>query len=114
MQGSKSEPRVCGNMWEQYTVLAVDNFCHILTDNCETVVKSFALDSCPSNLGWSPEGDFLFVVTEGGCMSVIYIPDKLLITTLTLPNINISNQPVHITVRKEEVLVLTANGSLLR
>ncbi len=101
-------------MWEQYTVLAVDNYCHILTDNCQTIVKSFSLDSCPSFLGWSSEGNFLFIVTEGGFMSVIYVPASLVIATMPLPNFSAPNHPVYITVRKDEVLVLCSNGMLLR
>lgn len=101
-------------MWEQYTVLAVDNYCHILTDNCQTVLKSFALDSCPTCLGWSLDGNFLFLVTEGGYMTVIYVPDSLLIATLPMPNFSIPNQPVYITVGKDEVLVLSSSGVLIR
>lgn len=114
IQGTKSEPRVCGSMWEQYIVIAVDSYCHILTDNCQTILKSFALDSCPSCLGWSSDGNFLFVVTEGGFMTVIYIPDSFLLTTMPLPNFTVPNQPVYITVRKDAVLLLSSNGVLLR
>ncbi|KAK4002762.1 hypothetical protein OUZ56_004564 [Daphnia magna] len=112
--GLKSEPRVQGNMWEQYTVIAVDSYCHILTDNCQTVLKSFLLDSHPSCLAWSLDGNFLFIVTEGGHMSVIYIPDSLLLVTMPLPNFSLPNQAVYITIRKDEVLLLSSNGLLLR
>jgi hypothetical protein len=101
-------------MWEQFTVLAVDSYCHILTDNCQTVLKSFSLDSFPNYLGWSLDGKFLFIVTEGGLMSVIYIPDSLLLATMPLPNFSIPNQAVYITVRKDEVLLLNSSGVLLR
>lgn len=101
-------------MWEQFTVLAVDSYCHILTDNCQTVLKSFSLDSFPNCLGWSLDGKFLFIVTEGGFMSVIYIPDSLLLATMPLPNFRIPNQAVYITVRKDEVLLLNSSGVLLR
>ncbi|EFX79172.1 hypothetical protein DAPPUDRAFT_304960 [Daphnia pulex] len=112
--GTKSEPRVNGSMWEQFTVMAVDSYCHILTDNCQTVLKSFSLDSFPNCLGWSLDGKFLFIVTEGGFMSVIYIPDSLLLATMPLPNFSIPNQAVYITVRKDEVLLLNSSGVLLR
>lgn len=95
-------------------MIAVDSYCHILTDNCQTVLKSFLLDSHPSCLAWSLDGNFLFIVTEGGHMSVIYIPDSLLLVTMPLPNFSLPNQAVYITIRKDEVLLLSSNGLLLR
>ena len=47
-------------------------------------------------------------------MSVIYIPDSLLLATMPLPNFSIPNKTVYITVRKDEVLVLSSSGVLLR
>lgn len=114
LQGSKSEPKVCGSLWEQYMVLAVDNYCHILTDNCQVVLKSFSLDSCLSSFSWSSDGKFLFLVTEGGFLSVVYIPDSLLVATMPLPGFNSQNQPIHISVVNDEILVLSSNGTLFR
>ena len=96
------------------TVLAVDNFVHILKDSCQTVLKSFSLDSHPSCLEWSLDGKFLFVVTEGGFMTVIYIPQNLLVSSRQLPNFGSQNRPINLYVGSNEVFVFNSNGLLLR
>ena len=111
---NKSEPRVIGNLWEQYTVLAVDNYCHLLADNCETRIKSFSLDSCLSCQTWSSDGQFLFLVTTGGVLTILFIPDRLLIATMPLPNFGAPNHPISIHVGVDEVMILSSIGLLLR
>ena len=114
VQGCKSEPKVCGNLWEQITVLAIENYIHILKDSCQTVLKSFSLDSCPSCLSWSSDGKFLFVLTETGFMTVIYVPQNLLVSSSQIPEFNSRNQPVDIHVGLNEILVLSNDGLLYR
>jgi len=114
LKGCKSEPKVCGNLWEQITVLAVENYVHILKDSCQTVLKSFSLDSCPACLGWSPDGKFLFIVSETGFMTVIYIPQNLLVNSRQISNFGPNNQPVDIYVGLDEILMLGSSGLLFR
>lgn len=111
---SKSEPKVIGNLWEQYTVLAVDNYCHILADNCETSLKSFSLDSGLSCKTWSSDGQFLFLVTTGGYLTTLFIPDRFLITSMPLPNFSAPNHPVSIYAGMDEIMILSSSGVLLR
>ena len=108
------EPKVIGSIWEQYTALAVDNYFHILSDNCQAVSKSFYLDSHPSSMAWSTDGNFLFVITEGGFMNVIYVPGNLIIDSRHVQLFSPENKPVNIFVRDEEILVLGSTGFLLR
>ena len=114
IQGAKSEPKVCGSMSDQHAVLTVDNFCHILSDNCQTVLKSFSLDSCLSCLSWSLEGKFLFLVTEGGCLTVVYAPDALLVATIPLPGFTSDNPPIYIHATADELIIVNFSGKLFR
>lgn len=47
-------------------------------------------------------------------MTVIYIPDRLLVATIPLPNFNAPNHPVSIYVGMDEIMVLSSKGELLR